>query len=53
MVSGCISVNGVGDFVKVDGIMNAEKYPMVISHGLDYREPGLTDITITDHTNRE
>ena len=29
---GCISVSGVGDIVRIDGIMNAEKYRQVLIH---------------------
>ena len=32
MVWGCISANGVGDLVKIEGIMNAEKYRQLLIH---------------------
>ena len=32
MVWGCISANGVGDLVRVDGIMNAAKYKQILIH---------------------
>ena len=32
LVWGCISASGVGDIVRIDGIMNAEKYRKVLIH---------------------
>ena len=31
-VWGCLSANGVGDLVRIDGIMNAEKYKQILIH---------------------
>ena len=31
-VWGCISAGGVGDLVRIDGIMNAEKYRQILIH---------------------
>ena len=32
MVWGCISANGVGDLIKIDGIMKAPKYKQILIH---------------------
>ena len=32
LVCGCISASGAGDIVRIDGIMNAEKYRQVLIH---------------------
>ena len=32
MVSECLTANGVGDLVRIDGIMNAEKYGRILIH---------------------
>ena len=32
LVWGCISASGVGDIVRIEGIMNAEKYRQVLIH---------------------
>ena len=32
MVWGCLTANGVGDLVKIDGIMNTEKYRQILIH---------------------
>jgi hypothetical protein len=34
MLWGCITSEGVGKLVKIDGIMNAKKYMNVLSDGL-------------------
>ena len=31
-VWGCISANGVGDFVRINGLLNAEKYRQILIH---------------------
>ena len=32
IVSGCLTANGVGELVRIDGIMNAEKYRHILIH---------------------
>ena len=32
LIWGCISASGVGDIVRIDGIMNAETYKQVSNH---------------------
>ena len=32
MVWGCLSANGVGDLVRIDGIVNTEKHRQILIH---------------------